>query len=70
MIREVKEELSLIVSKLNYIASFSNLYNYKGISYYVVDAAFICEVEQLDMIMLKDDVASAMFIPLDKLDLD
>ena len=45
--REVLEETGLTVTFLNYIVSFPNVYEYKGIALDVTDMFFHCEVESL-----------------------
>jgi ADP-ribose pyrophosphatase YjhB (NUDIX family) len=44
-IREVKEELNIDIGKdgVQFLASFPNTYEYKGITYFTCDIAFICK---------------------------
>ncbi len=68
--REVKEELGLTVTRLFYLTSFPNFYEYKGIMYNVLDSGFICEVKTLDTLTPQDDVAGIRFVPLNDLNLE
>ncbi|MCP4022435.1 MAG: NUDIX domain-containing protein [Desulfobacteraceae bacterium] len=70
IMREIQEELNLTVTKLSYLASFPNQYEYKDIHYFVIDAAFICHVESLGDMSPQDDVANIIFMSLAELNLD
>jgi ADP-ribose pyrophosphatase YjhB (NUDIX family) len=50
MVREVFEETKLEVIAMKYIASFPNAYHYRGLSYPVTDAFFVCQVKNLKTI--------------------
>ena len=62
LIREIKEELNLTITKFRYLTSFPNEYVFKQYSVYTTDLAFICEVESLDTIEFHDDVSGYQFI--------
>lgn len=70
MIREVKEELNLEVTKLNFVATFPNTYQYAGLTYYTIDIVFDCQVEDFSPLTALDDVQSATFLPLEKIDIE
>lgn len=70
VIREIKEELNLDISRLKYWKSFSNQYVYKEILYHTTDAAFFCKTINLLNIKPADDVSDYKFIPINKLDID
>lgn len=48
LVREVLEETSLVVTKVNYLCSFPNTYTYREITVGVLDAFYICEVESFE----------------------
>jgi mutator protein MutT len=68
LIREIKEELNLDVTALEYLCSFPNTYPYKSVVYPVTDMAFICDVKTFDNIKACDDVEEFYFLDLDRLD--
>lgn len=70
LIREIKEELNLKITELNYLCSFPNTYVYKSVTYPITDMAFVCQVDNLDTIMAMDDVSDFSFIPFNHIDLD
>lgn len=45
LIREVAEETTLRVSRLNLLVTFPNDYNYRGVVSPVIDLFYLCEVE-------------------------
>lgn len=68
VIREIKEELNLQVTKMSYLISYPNLYPYSNFVVPTVDLAYLCEVEGLDTLIPDDDVASIEFIRPEKID--
>lgn len=70
LVREVKEELNLDITKLSYLCSFPNTYLYKSVTYPVTDMAFICQVKNFDHITAKDDVADFKFVCMEDLSID
>ncbi len=58
LVREIKEELGVNVTKAEYLASFPNEYVFSGFSVFTVDMAFICTVDNLEAILPADDVSS------------
>ena len=70
IIREVKEELNLEVTKLSFVATFPNTYQYGGLTYYTIDIVFDCQVEDFSPLTALDDVQSATFLPLEKVDIE
>lgn len=61
-IREIKEELGILISKPRYINSHYNLYLYKGIYYHTLSVNFAAKLPKGKMIP-KDDVSSMRFFP-------
>lgn len=70
VIREIKEELNLDVTKIKYLISYPNLYPFSGIIVPTIDLAFICEVNDLNSLKPGDDVASIEFIQPGKINLN
>lgn len=60
--REIKEELGIEVSEMRFLASFPNEYVFKDISYFTVDLAFVCPIDDLASLQPADDVAEALII--------
>lgn len=69
VIREIKEELNLDITKMYYLVSFPNLYPFSKIVVPTVDLAFICETDHFSQMKPGDDVASIEFISPEKIDL-
>ena len=66
--REFLEETSLVVLSLEYLVSFPNTYEYRGVVTPVADAIFVCQIESFDVLeMDATEVASYEFVhPTDK----
>ncbi len=59
--REIKEELNLEITQIDYLISFPNEYIFSGYSVYTLDFAFICKTKDINKIEVKDDVAGYQF---------
>jgi NADH pyrophosphatase NudC (nudix superfamily) len=68
--REIREELNLEITRMDYLVSFPNLYPFSGMVVPTVDLAFCCEVEDLSQLNPDDDVASVEFIHPSKIPMD
>ena len=71
LVREIREELNLNVTGLDYFCSMPNRYLYKGVLYATHDIVFNCSVEDLSVLKVMDDISdirwfSKMEIPLDE----
>lgn len=62
VVREIKEELGIRVTNAVYLASFPNEYIFSGFSVFTVDLAFVCEVDDLSVLVPADDVSEVEFI--------
>lgn len=62
VMREIKEELGVLVTNAEYLTSFPNEYIYSGFSVFTVDLAFICTVDDLSAIVPADDVSDVEFV--------
>ena len=67
VIREIREELGIQITKAEYLASFPNEYVYSGFSVFTIDLAFICDVDDLSAVVPADDVAAVEFVSLDEI---
>ena len=70
VVREIKEELNLSITRMSYLVSFPNLYPYSKMEIPTVDLAFICEAAHFEEMKPGDDVASFEFIRPEKIDLN
>lgn len=68
VLREIKEELNLVITDMHYLVSFPNLYPYSNIVVPTVDLAFVCTTEHFYDMKPGDDVASIEFIFPEKID--
>ncbi len=62
--REVEEELGLQLGPLQYLASFPNVYPYRGIDYQVLDLYFTGRVPSLEKVVTSDEIAGYVLLPL------
>ena len=62
VVREIKEELGVTVTKMEFLASFPNEYVFSGFSVFTIDLAFVCSVDNLSAIAPADDVSEVEFI--------
>ena len=67
--REIREELGVAVSDAKYLCSFPNRYVYSGLTYFTIDLAFICKVDDVSIIKPADDVEDVLFMSPDKINL-
>lgn len=63
LIREVREELNLTITGFSYFGSFPNTYPYRGITYFTLDLAFVCTVDDLGAVRAGDDADACLFVP-------
>lgn len=64
VIREVKEETGMEVSKAEYLFSLPNIYIYSGFPVHTLDQFFRCTVADTLHFKAMDDAADAFFLPL------
>jgi ADP-ribose pyrophosphatase YjhB (NUDIX family) len=70
IIREVKEELNLEVSTLQFFGSFPNRYLFGGVVYFTLDLVFTCAVHDLSPLHAADDVEACIFIAPQKINVE
>lgn len=61
IVREVYEELNLNISKIEFVATFTNKYIYENIEYQTLDLVFNCLVPSFHEIRVDDDVSGYVF---------
>jgi len=61
--REIKEELNLEVTSIQYIGSSPNHYLYGGMMYFTLDLGFKCLVTDFANLRVADDVEGYVFLP-------
>ncbi|NMA73325.1 MAG: NUDIX domain-containing protein [Bacteroidales bacterium] len=67
ILREIKEESQLIVSRAFYQFSIPNTYEYSNFLVHTLDLFYYCEVEDYSTLKALDDVESLHFIPFKEL---
>ena len=67
VIREVKEETGLNVTKVSFLFSKPNIYPFSGMIVNTMDLFFLCKVETTEGLIANDDVAETRFIPINEL---
>lgn len=61
VVREIKEELNLNISRIEYLGTFTNKYLYGEIEYQTLDLVFNCTVETFENLQVADDVSGYVF---------
>ncbi|MGI6231753.1 MAG: NUDIX domain-containing protein [Prevotella sp.] len=64
VIREVREETGLNVTRATYLFSYPNVYLYSGFNVRTLDSFFRCEVESTENVKASDDAADFRWVPL------
>ncbi|MBK3517231.1 NUDIX hydrolase [Carboxylicivirga marina] len=67
-IREIKEELNLEITEMQFIASYPNEYVFSGYTVFTIDLAFLCKVKNFDNMHAQDDISGFEFIKPDDID--
>ncbi|MDR0566622.1 MAG: NUDIX domain-containing protein [Prevotellaceae bacterium] len=70
IIREVKEELNIEVTELQFFGSFPNRYLFGGLTYFTLDLVFICTVHDLSPLCAADDAEACLFIAPQKINIE
>jgi ADP-ribose pyrophosphatase YjhB (NUDIX family) len=56
LIREIKEELDIVIEGHEYFMSHPNKYQFGGITYFTIELAFICRISEHGDIALSDEI--------------
>lgn len=68
--REVQEETGLEITATHYLTSFTNRYDYRGVTYYSLDLVFVCTVPDLEPLSAQDEVTEILFLSPAEIDPD
>ncbi len=68
--RELREELQVEVTNIQYLGSYPNEYVYSGLTIFTLDMAFACRAVDFKTLKANDDVADFAFYPLSEINLD
>ena len=68
--REIKEELNLDISDIQFFMSMPNRYLFGGIVYFTLDLVFFCNYDNLSELKADDDISEYSFIPINKVDIN
>lgn len=60
--REIKEELGVEVTDMQYLTSYPNEYIFSGYKVFTLDMAFLCKVDDLSKINPQDDISKVIFL--------
>jgi mutator protein MutT len=70
VIREIKEELDLNLTEVQYYASTPNRYLFDGIVYFTLDLVYTCKCDDFSGISANDDVSGFVFIDINDVETD
>lgn len=70
LVREIREELNLEVSSMEYLYSVPNQYLFSNITIYTTDLAFRCKIDTFSNLSTHDDVSEAIFVPRKEINYD
>ncbi len=59
--REIKEEVGLIATEMEFLTTFPNTYEYKGVISDVLDSFYVCKVETLESIQAQESEVTSYF---------
>jgi len=62
LLREIEEEVGLRVEVTTYLSSFSNEYHYKGVTYFSIDAYFVCHAADLSTAVPREEIAEVAIV--------
>jgi NAD+ diphosphatase len=60
--REAREEVGLTIERADFLASFTNRYDYRGVTYYSLDLVFLCEVSDFAPLAARDEVLETLLL--------
>ncbi|MCF7957403.1 MAG: NUDIX domain-containing protein [Phycisphaerae bacterium] len=67
--REIREELNIEISQMQFLLTAPNLYHYKNVTYHILDLIYICKPASLSNICPQDDVEDYQFVDPRQFDL-
>jgi NADH pyrophosphatase NudC (nudix superfamily) len=70
LIREVMEELNLVICTLTYLGSFPNVYTYENVTYFTTDAIFVCSFDTVPTLNPNSEIADYQWFRRDRIPMD
>jgi mutator protein MutT len=62
LVREVREETGLEIEEMTFLATFTNRYEYRTVTYYTLDLVFLCTVSNPNELRAQDEVTETLFL--------
>jgi len=62
VIREIQEELTIVLREPKYLGSYPNIYRYEGVIYHTCDLFFYCKIDALPTDFDKTEIADLILI--------
>lgn len=70
VVREIKEELNLVVEQMTFLCTLPNQYQFRGLTYFTIDIVFRCLVKDFAPLCANDDVESVHFVNCQEVDIE
>jgi NAD+ diphosphatase len=67
--REIREELGCELDRLSYFGSFPNKYRYRSVTYFTIDAVFVCKARNLSRLKPNSELSEVLFAQPSTIDL-
>ena len=67
--REIKEELDLDLKSVSYFGSEPNVYRYKGVTYFTIDAVFVCKPRNFSVMKPNHEISEIFVMKPSSIDL-
>lgn len=68
--REIREEVGMEVTGMTFLASFPNIYTYRGVTYHTTDMFFFCDIAEAPEFAPNDEVSEILFLPVSEIDFE
>jgi len=68
--REIREELSLDLSRMSYFGSFPNVYKHKNVTYFTIDAFFVCTAKNISAMNANEELSEVLIVKPKDIDLE
>ena len=60
--REIREELSLELGHMSYFGSFPNIYKHKNVTYFTIDAFFVCTAKDIADMKANEELSEVLIV--------
>jgi NADH pyrophosphatase NudC (nudix superfamily) len=70
LIREIHEELAIVLPNMLYFGSFPNVYIYDNVTYFTTDAIFICRFDTVPELNPNNEIADFQWYRRDAIPMD